>query len=49
MWQATERANQEALSYLASTDWYVLRQMDSGKVMPEDVKQLREEARARIA
>ena len=46
--QATERVNQESLSYLASTDWYVLRQMDSGEVIPEDVKQLRAEARARI-
>ena len=46
--QAREKMNQEALSYLASTDWYVLRQMDSGEVTPEDVKQLREEARARI-
>ena len=46
--QARDKANQEALSYLASTDWYVIRQLDSGEAIPEDVKQLRKEARAEV-
>jgi len=46
--QIRDKVNQEALSYLASTDWYVIRQLDSGEVIPEDVKQLRKEARARV-
>lgn len=46
--QARKETNQEALAYLQSTDWYVLRQMDSGEPIPEDVGTLRAEARARI-
>ena len=40
--------NQEALAYLASTDWQVLREMDGGTVMGAEVKQLRADARARV-
>lgn len=47
--QVREVRNQEALTYLQSTDWYVLRQMDSGEPIPDDVKQLRSEARAKVA
>ena len=43
-----ERINDESLAYLASTDWMVIRQMDSGVPMPEDVKQARQEARNKI-
>jgi len=43
-----ERINAESLAYLASTDWMVIRQMDSGIPMPEDVKQARQEARNKI-
>jgi len=43
-----EKINQEALAYLVSTDWLVIRQMDSGEPMPEDVKAKRAEARAKI-
>jgi len=46
--QIRDKVNQEALSYLTSTDWYVIRQLDSGEVIPEDVKQLRKEARAKV-
>ena len=38
----------QAKAYLVSTDWYVLRYLDSGEVIPEDVKTLREEARAKV-
>lgn len=43
-----ERINKEALEYLVSTDWMALRAADGGKPMPEEVKQARAEARARI-
>lgn len=42
------RVNAESLAYLASTDWMVIRQMDSGVAMPEEVKQARQEARNKI-
>jgi hypothetical protein len=40
--------NNQALSYLASTDWLVIRQMDDGTPCPQDVKDERSTARARI-
>lgn len=46
--QAREKVNQEALSYLASTDWYVIRSLDSGEPIPDDVKAGRAQARAAI-
>jgi hypothetical protein len=43
-----ERINREALEYLASTDWMAVRASEGAKPMPEEVKQARAEARARI-
>lgn len=43
-----EHINQESLAYLASTDWMIIRAMDSGIPCPEEVKQARAEARAKI-
>jgi hypothetical protein len=43
-----EKENQEALSYLSSTDWYVIRSLDSGEPIPDDVKAGRAQARAAI-
>ena len=43
-----EKVNAEALAYLASTDWMVIREMDQGTACPAEVKQARAEARARI-
>lgn len=43
-----ERANREALEYLASTDWMIIRELDAGIPCPAEVKQARAEARARI-
>lgn len=43
-----EIINSEALAYLQSTDWYVIRFADSGEPIPDDVKAKRSEARARI-
>jgi len=46
--EAQSKVNQEALAYLASTDWYVARFSETGTVIPDDVKQKRQEARASI-
>ncbi|CAB4139368.1 hypothetical protein UFOVP346_40 [uncultured Caudovirales phage] len=35
-----------AISYLSDTDWYVVRQSETGKPMPDDVKIKRAEARS---
>jgi hypothetical protein len=43
-----EQANAEALAYLASTDWLIIREMDEGTPCPADVKAKRAEARAKI-
>lgn len=43
-----ERINKEALEYLASTDWMVIREMDSGIPCPAEIKSLRQAARERI-
>lgn len=40
-----EVAKAEALAYLAATDWYVTRQMETGKAIPEDVVARRAAAR----
>lgn len=37
--------NQEALAYLASTDWYVVRYYETGVIIPDDTKLKRAEAR----
>jgi len=42
------RINQEAIRYLASTDWYITRQQETGKAVPSDITAEREAARARI-
>lgn len=43
-----ERINREALEYLASTDWLIIRQTDEGTPCPTEIKQARAEARARV-
>lgn len=43
-----EKINQEALNYLASTDWLIIREVDSGVPCPQEIKALREEARSKI-
>jgi hypothetical protein len=40
--------NSKAQAYLASTDWMVLRQADSGEVMPNNIKDARAAARLEI-
>jgi hypothetical protein len=45
---AQQVINSEALAYLSSTDWLVIRELDGGTVMPADIKQLRAEAREQV-
>lgn len=43
-----ERINKESLDYLASTDWLVIREMDSGVPCPAEIKAARQAAREAI-
>ena len=45
---AQEAINAEALAYLASTDWMIIREVDSGVICPAEIKALRAEARAKV-
>lgn len=45
---AQEAINAEALAYLASTDWLVIREVDAGIPCPAEIKTLRAEARAKV-
>lgn len=38
----------EARAYLASTDWYVIREIDNGTPMPEEIRAARQFAREKI-
>ncbi len=42
------RINSEARAYLESTDWYVVRETETGVAVPDEIKQLRAEARTKI-
>lgn len=43
-----KRSMEDALAYLHETDWFVLRSHETGKEIPEDVKQKRQLARESI-
>jgi predicted GIY-YIG superfamily endonuclease len=43
-----EAINAEALAYLASTDWLIIREVDAGVPCPAEIKAERASARARI-
>ena len=43
-----ERINAEALAFLASTDWLIIRELDAGIPCPTEIKIARQEARQRI-
>ena len=45
---AQEAINAEALAYLASTDWMIIREMDSGTPCPAEIKTERAIKRAAI-
>ena len=40
--------NSESLAYLASTDWYVTRQAETGAAIPQDILTARAESRVAI-
>jgi hypothetical protein len=40
--------NSENRAYLASTDWYVVRQQETGETIPQDVLDARQAARDAI-
>jgi hypothetical protein len=40
--------NAEALAYLVSTDWYVIRLQETSQAIPADVVALRQRARERV-
>jgi hypothetical protein len=44
----SEQKITEAKIYLSQTDWYVIREADSGKKMPSEIKTKRAEARQTI-
>ena len=46
--QEQDQINQEALAYLASTDWYVIRLQETGTEIPSDILSEREACRERI-
>ena len=41
-------SNEENKKYLSDTDWYVTRLQETGKAIPEEVLQKRQEARDSI-
>lgn len=40
--------NWKARAYLSSTDWYVIRQMETGEAVPADVTNKRAESRSQV-
>ena len=42
------RINDEARAYLRETDWYFIRQAETGAVMPDEIRDERQAARARV-
>lgn len=43
--EAKQITQEKAKAYLVSTDWYLIRYIESGIVMPDEIKQARAEAR----
>ena len=39
----------EAKAYLASTDWYLVREMETGVPTPQEIKDARQEARLKVS
>jgi len=46
--QIQYEVNAVALAYLASTDWLIIRQQETGTVVPPDITSARAEARSKI-
>lgn len=45
---AQQKINQESRDYLNSTDWYVIRQQETGVAIPQDILDARQAAREAI-
>lgn len=43
-----QQLNQESRDYLSSTDWYVIRQQETGVAIPQDILDARQAAREAI-
>lgn len=43
-----EKESREALEYLEATDWYIIREMDTGEVCPANIKTARALARTKV-
>lgn len=43
-----QKINEESLAYLASTDWMIIRETETGVPCPAEIKQARQAARDRI-
>lgn len=46
--KAIEKQKLEALQYLVSTDWYVIRQMETSMPYPQEIKDARALARLKV-
>jgi hypothetical protein len=46
--QIQVRINEEAIAYLSSTDWYVVRFVETGVAIPEEILAERQAARERV-
>ncbi|WP_200902895.1 hypothetical protein [Pseudomonas fluorescens] len=43
-----DQINSEARSYLSKTDWYLVRKIETGQAVPDDVLKSRAEARDQV-
>ena len=46
--QLQQEINTEAKNYLAETDWYVIREAETGVAVPDEVSLSREKARLQV-
>ena len=44
-----EAANKEARDYLGSTDWYIVREAETGVPTPQEIRDARQEARLKVS
>lgn len=44
-----ESERSRAVEYLKQTDWYVIRHVETGQEVPEEIKKKRAEARDKVA
>lgn len=43
-----DQINAEAKAYLSLTDWYVIRQLETGAAIPDEILSARAESRAKV-